>query len=395
MPTVLLASAVLAALTWASMAALLARAVWKLPRLERQDPSPPARWPPVSLIVPARDEGAHLEAALRSKLALDYPALQVVLVDDRSTDDTGAIADRLAAEDARLTVVHVRELPDGWLGKVHALHRGFERATGEWVLLTDADIHYAPDTLRLAVAHCEARALDFLVGLPRFAPSTPLVDVVMVSFLRIVVSAAQADWLEDPSSGTSLGAGVFALARRSAYARTPGLEWLKMEIADDLSFGAMMKRAGARCGVVRACEHLELAMYRDAAALVHGVAKGSCAVGRYRLLPQALIPLAMLALDVAPWAALAWGVAAGEVWLAGVGALGGALQLVSAAIAAGAVRAGAGWALLAPLGDVFLHGVILVSGVAAHLRGGVRWRGSLYPMAALRAGTRFRFPWER
>ena len=80
----------------------------------------------VSLIVPARDEGLHVEGALASKLACGYPSLEVVAIDDRSADETGAIIDRAAARDPRLVAVHVTELPDGWLGKVHAMARGLE-----------------------------------------------------------------------------------------------------------------------------------------------------------------------------------------------------------------------------------------------------------------------------
>lgn len=134
--------AAVGAFLWASLSVLVVRAVFKLPRLEQVKAPAPESWPRVSFIVPACNEGAEIEAALRSKLRLDYPSLQVVLVDDRSTDDTGTIADRLAAEDSRLTVLHLRELPAGWLGKVHALRRGLDQATGEWLLFSDADIRH-------------------------------------------------------------------------------------------------------------------------------------------------------------------------------------------------------------------------------------------------------------
>ena len=106
-------------------------------------PDPPS-WPALSVVVPARDEARTIEPALASLLAQDYPGLEVVLVDDRSTDGTSAIIDRLAASNPQIAAVHVRELPAGWLGKVHALQRGFERARGDFVLFTDADIHFAP-----------------------------------------------------------------------------------------------------------------------------------------------------------------------------------------------------------------------------------------------------------
>src|SRR5579872_2978529 len=102
----------------------------------------PAQWPTVSVIVPARDEAVKIEGAMRSKLAIDYPALEVIAVDDRSQDGTGAILDRLAREDPRLTVVHLDTLPEGWLGKSHAMHVAAATARGKYLLFTDADVFF-------------------------------------------------------------------------------------------------------------------------------------------------------------------------------------------------------------------------------------------------------------
>ena len=91
---------------------------------------PPTAWPKVSIIVPARDEAAKIEAAMRSKLAIDYPNFELIAVDDRSQDATGPILDRLAAEDSRLRVIHLDSLPEDWLGKSHAMHVAAARAQG-------------------------------------------------------------------------------------------------------------------------------------------------------------------------------------------------------------------------------------------------------------------------
>src|SRR5882762_7413283 len=123
--------------------------------------------PRVSIIVPALNEEEKLEAALGSLLVLDYPNYEIIAVDDRSTDRTGAIMDRLAADDSeRLKVVHIRELTQGWLGKPHALQRGSEVATGDWLLFTDADIHFRPDALRLTIGFGENSGADHVVIFP-------------------------------------------------------------------------------------------------------------------------------------------------------------------------------------------------------------------------------------
>ena len=87
---------------------------------------------------------------MASKLSDDYPDAEFILVDDRSVDKTPEIADRLAAHDDRIRVLHIRELPEGWLGKVHALQKGVEISRGEWILISDADVHFMPGTLRRA-----------------------------------------------------------------------------------------------------------------------------------------------------------------------------------------------------------------------------------------------------
>jgi cellulose synthase/poly-beta-1,6-N-acetylglucosamine synthase-like glycosyltransferase len=124
----------------------------RVPALRRLPVDARADWPRVSIVVPACDEEAGVLGALRSLLAQQYPSVQVVAVDDRSSDGTGAIMDRLAIEDPRLSVVHIATLPDGWLGKLNALQRGVEKSDGEWLLFADADAHLGPHTLKNASA---------------------------------------------------------------------------------------------------------------------------------------------------------------------------------------------------------------------------------------------------
>src|SRR2546428_313277 len=123
--------------------------------------------PSVSVVVPARDEAASISRALGSLLAQDYPDLEVIAVDDRSADGTGALLHEVAAREPRLVVLRVDDLPAGWLGKNHALWRGAEQARGEWLLFTDADVVFAPDALRRAVGYALEQGLDHLTLAPR------------------------------------------------------------------------------------------------------------------------------------------------------------------------------------------------------------------------------------
>ncbi|MBF5041107.1 glycosyltransferase [Aggregicoccus sp. 17bor-14] len=381
---------VLSALYWAFVALQLLRAMRQVPQLAELQPPPPPRWPRLSLVIPACDEEATLEPALRSRLREDYPELELVVIDDRSTDATGAIVDRVAAEDARVRALHIRSLPEGWLGKVHALHRGVEQASGEWLLFTDADVHLEPGTLRTAVAYCESRGLDHLGVFPEVWSASFRLDVALGTFGRLVALAARPHAVEDPRSRAAFGVGAFNLVRRSALERSPGLSWLRLELLDDAALGQMLKRSGARCGMAMGRGRVGLTFYPSLRELARGTEKnGFAGAGRFSQLRLVLFCLTLLALEGTPFAAL---LAFGHplVQLAG-----GAI----AALAVGASMVGSRWMarpvlpnLLLPLGTLFFVGCLLRSGYLAHRRGGIAWRGTLYPTALLRAGARYEFP---
>lgn len=394
MTVALIALAALGILAWGGITFACVRAAVKVQNLEDDTSPDPARWPSVSLLVPGRDEADGLEAALRSKLAIDYPSLEVVFIDDRSRDETGAIAERLAKEDARLKVVHVTELPPGWLGKVHALNEGAKVATGEWILPSDADIHYHADTLRKAMRRCLARGHDVLAAFPTFRSTTLLIDAVLADFGRTVLAPMQTDQIEKEGNGFGVGVGVFTLIRRAAYDASPGWEWLKLEIGDDVTLGMMLKQSGARCSIVLARTHLELTMYPSFASLWKGVVKAACTLSKYNALAHGPIVLTMLALDVAPWLALGVGVSRGDALLTTLGAVGAALYLVSAGVALAVLGQNPVKALLAPVGGVIFHLMLLVGGFRNYLRGRVTWRDTSYAVAELRQGMRFKMPWS-
>ena len=147
--------------------------------------SPPPEWPAVSVIVPACNEAANIESAVATLIRQDYPNFELILVDDRSTDGTGTIIDRFAASDQRIHALHVQVLPDGWLGKVHALERAVEAAKGDWLLFTDADVHFNAATLRRAVGFAVDRQLDHLALAPLALQASFLLDIVVHTFMLL------------------------------------------------------------------------------------------------------------------------------------------------------------------------------------------------------------------
>jgi hypothetical protein len=389
MHALLLSSLALSLLAWTWGAYATWRTRRDVPRLSDDRSPEPARWPTVSLIVPARDEEGEVEAALRARLGDGYPSLEVIAVNDRSSDGTGAVLDRLAAEDPRVRVIHVDALPAGWLGKLHAMHQGILASRGEWILLSDADVHYAPGTLRRVMAACVARGLDHFAALPTFRPKGALLDAVINVFGRNLILGGRLWLVEDARSHVAVGGGLFNLFRREAYDRTPGLPWLKLEIADDVALAQMLKAHGARSAVYETLGRISLDFYPSVGEFVRGVEKNSFAIiGQFSMLRLTLVCVLLLLIEFG--------------WLAGLAhpsPVANALALLTFGLVFGssAVAMRLMGRSLAPLPLLPAATLIFVyasmrSGFVARRRGGVAWRGTLYSIDELRAGARIRIP---
>ncbi len=345
----------------------------------------PARdtWPTVSLIVPARDEGLHVEAALASKLSCGYPSLQVIAIDDRSTDETGAIIDRAAAKDPRVVALHLTELPDGWLGKVHAMARGLERATGDWVLLSDADVHVEPGTLERLVAWAEAGSIDLVAVFPRMQPVSPLIDAALGATIRVLTLSGRAWKGNDDTSGVGMSVGAFTLVRRAMLVESDALGHLRMEVADDVALGGYLKARGARCRVLVGHGDVHLVFMESLGAIARSGDKGGGMLGFswWRTVFFALLPST---LDVVlPTAALASG---GATALVGAATL--AVATVTHVVLTRHFDGPLRGALLWPIGEVMMGGFTLRAGLRAWRDQGIYWRRTFYPRAVIEAGRK-------
>lgn len=379
---------ILTCLAWCHFRVLGALGLKRMPVLA--PPLPPGLpLPRLTVIVAALDEADTLEPALRSLLAQDYPGLELVLVNDRSTDGTGALMEEIAAGDPRVRVVHVTELPAGWLGKVNALRLGYAQASGDYVLFTDADIHYAPGALRAALGLAAAEGLDFLALLPRLRSNGfwhgAFMQAASISFVRF--SGA---WRGLTASKRPIGVGAFNLVRRAAFEATEGFAWFRMEVVDDVALGALMKQAGHRCGFAYAAGQLEVLIYPSIPVAVRGLEKNLYSViGRYQPLRVGLTVLAMLLILFGPLLVFA---VPGRPWLL----LFPMLALLALVLEAITATRRFGWpllpGLLAPLTDLVAAYALARSAWVCHRQGGICWRGTLYPLAALRAGRRVSFP---
>src|SRR5215470_7376457 len=207
----------LSAVFWTTYGLKVAYGAWRLPWLNDYAPAADADCPRISLLFAARDEDQKLPGALATLVAQDYPHLEIVAVDDRSTDGTSKILDEFAATHPQLRVVHVRELPAGWLGKPHALQKAYEASSGEWLVFTDADVKYSPDALRRVVSLvCEGK-LDH-VALLGDVDRGGFWDNVLITFFGMSFQLATDLYqVSNPNSRAYVGVGAFQMMKRSVY----------------------------------------------------------------------------------------------------------------------------------------------------------------------------------
>jgi len=319
-----------------------------------------------------------------SRLADDYPDLELVLVDDRSTDGTGDVARDATGGDPRLQIVRIDELPDGWLGKVHALAEGVRAAQGDYLLFSDADVTVEPKTLARAVALCEREAVDCLALVPEYRSASVLIDATWTVFMRVMCLALDPARMADPRSNAVIGSGAFTLVRRSALERTAGFEHLRMESADDMALAAMIKASGGTCVGVVGMGCVSVRMYDSVGSFVRGIEKNGATTAA-RPVAATLGVLGFAILDYAPLLALA----VGPAWLRALAASAVLVQwIANVAIMRETCRLWAP-AFLWPVGTaLFAFGVLRATWLAV-IRRGVTWRGTFYPLADLEAGRRF------
>ena len=240
-----------ASLFWILNAIDVARGARKIPAIRDIAPLDDSDCPPVSILFAARDEEEKLPGALQTFLALDYPRYEVIAADDRSEDRTAEIL-KAAEKNARLKYVRINSLPAGWLGKPHALQQAFERSSGEWLVFTDADVHFSPDLLRRSVALAKREGWDHLTVLGGVEMHTVGETIALTFFGMGFVMGVRPWRTNDPHSKGYTGVGAFQLMRRSTYEAIGTHRRLAMEVVDDMKLGKLVKEAGFRSGVAKA-----------------------------------------------------------------------------------------------------------------------------------------------
>lgn len=365
------------AVLWLAVAAHDLVAVRGLPNLPPLPPDQPPQ--DVTVVMAVRDDVAHVEESVRRLLAQQHVQLRLVVVDDRSEDGTGEVLARLAATEPRLTVVTVRELPPGWLGKSHALYVGTAAVASRWLLFTDGDAQLGPDTLARAIAAAERTNSQHVSLLPTHRDTTLLGRAGLLAFQLTVQRRVAA--INGEQQRSFVGTGAFNLVRTDAYRAVGGHLPLRLEVVDDVWLGFLLFRAGFRTRVWFAGDDFAIDWGGTPRSLVRVVEKNMFAVLRYRTSLALLAVGGGFGLLAATFLAPLYGGPLG--WLP--------FGSYLATGTAGAVLARrlhwevlAGW--LAPFARVLLPLAMLNSVWVTLRQGGVRWRGTFYPLAMLRAG---------
>jgi len=366
------------------------------PEWER-NPVSSAGNPRVSIIVPARNEQETIEQALKALLSLDYDNYEVIAVNDRSTDRTGEIMERFVQDQnphfsknrgemghpsPRLSVIHHTDLPPGWLGKTHAMWTAAHLALGDWLLFTDADVLFKPDSLRRALAYAEAEPADHLVMFPRMIMKRPG-EYMMIAFFQTMFMFGHRPWkVADPSTDDHMGVGAFNLVRRHVYDAVGTYEALRMEVLDDMKLGKVVKNAGFAQRNVFGGDLISIRWARGAFGVVNNLTKNFFAILSFQWWRTVISAIGLVFINLGPflgiflahgWARLPFAVALASMFL---------------------IYLGIWWRssvppyyfLLHPVSTTLFTYTLLRSMVLTLWNDGITWRGTKYPLEELRKG---------
>lgn len=342
-------------------------------------------WPSLLAVVPARNEEENLERCLRSLLDSNYPDLRIAAVDDRSTDSTGAIMERLRREHPRgaaLDVIHITELPTdvAWLGKTHAMWLGAQHTSSDVILFTDGDIFFHPETLSRAVAYLEAERADHLVLFPTMVLKT-FGEAMMISLFQTLFIFDHRAWeVADPKSKQHIGVGAFNMVRRGAYDTIGTYRALRLAVLDDMKLGQRVKLHGLRQRVAYGRGLVEVRWAKGARGVIQGLIKNAFAVADFRTGTLLLQIAGMICILLGPYAgilfapgltrlaflptiAIIWVMYAGLTRESGISPL---------------------YCMTHPVSSALFIYTMLRSMMTAITSGGIEWRGTRYSLAEIR-----------
>jgi chlorobactene glucosyltransferase len=369
---VLLLAAAVAVLLYQGVAIVLAT---EMPRLDPAVPDPtPRSRPRLSVVIAARNEEDDLPATLDSLLAQDYPDLEVVVVEDNSTDGTKEVIDARAP---RVRRVNPPPLPSGWVGKNWACWTGARASTGAWILFLDADVRTHPAAVRTTYDWAVREGADLATIAPRVEMKGFWERVVLPFYIQIVLTYFRAPHVNRDRSKAAMANGQYWLTPRSAYLAVGGHEAVRGVVLEDVAIARCYREAGRRLRIAWGPELAVTRMYRDRHELFEGLLKNIHGFDYWTLRMVGFLA-GLFGLFLLPLGLLPLGLVTGDLVLTGMGAF---LYVALFGKHVGFARtAGAPWAygLLYPV-SVGFYLVLTATSLSRGLRHRpVVWKGRSY-----------------
>ena len=340
--------------------------------------------PRISVVVPARNEGPNIRHCLDSLQRQTYRNLEVILVNDRSDDDTGAIMQEFVKSNSHWKYIQVDQLPKGWLGKNHALHTGAQGAIGDYIIFTDGDVVFRPLAIEKAVQSVVAHKLDHFCMSPNLRSGGLLLDIMqdlfglgMIQFLRLHHIGESPNYY--------VGIGAFNLVRTKLYRFIGGHESIKLEVLDDVMLGKIMVQNGAKPGLRDGKDLFSIQWYPNWKAMVLGLEKNSFAASKYSIFRLFIFLTSLFGIFLFPYIGVF--IEGGPIqFLFGLSIIIGHITLLGIALR---MKHSPWTTLLLPIGVIMIGFTFVRAAILTKMRGYVRWRDTTYSLDELQKATKF------
>lgn len=340
--------------------------------------------PKVSVIIPACNEAATIEPALKSILAMDYADLEVIVVNDRSVDRTGAILEQIQKQYPGLQIYDISELPEGWLGKNHALQYGAERARGEYLLFTDADIIMEKSSLARAMHHMLENKLDHMsMFFKNIAPGGLLNALILDAGVGLMLLLKP--WkAKDPKSKRYMGVGAFNLLKSDVYKAIAGHKTIAMHPIDDVMLGKVIKHSGFLQDCLLGHNFIQAEWYVTVREFINGLMKNTFAFYNYKMANVLFGVLVVVIINILPLLAF--------FFTSGITRclFGAAVMVRILSFASGFSNTGINpwysiWALVTSY--IYIY-IALKAAITTTINRGIIWRGTFYSLDELKANLK-------
>lgn len=351
----------------------------KVTRLEHLKPCVDTL-PKLSIIVPIHNEQDKLHQALSSLCQLDYADYEVIAVNDRSQDNSQSIIEQLQKNHPHLQTITVERLPEDWLGKTHALHLGLQKACGELILFTDADVVFDATVVTKAVSLLVAEELDHLTLAPHMLLHNPLMKLFLPFQVYSMLISMQPWRIHSTNPKDAIGVGAFNLVRRQSLEAIDGMQALRLNPIDDVGLARLLKKSGAKQSVADPGQLLSLNWYDSITETSLGLEKNILAYFDFSYLKATGLFASYAILFYAPW----FGLFSSNPLVLAFGLINIVLVLACVIPAYREYKQPISLALLYPLSALLPLAIGVRSVFLAWLRGGIIWGGQFYSLATLK-----------